>query len=132
MARALLRVCRRRGLKLLIAADPILARRTGADGVHWPEARLAGAVHFGLTTASAHSAEALARAADAGVHAIVVGPVFPSRSPSARRTIGPFRASQLARLSPVPVIALGGVNSQTARTLVGRGFAGCAAVEALI
>ncbi|GAM97297.1 thiamin-phosphate pyrophosphorylase [alpha proteobacterium U9-1i] len=130
-ARALARVARKRGLTLLIAADPALARRVGADGVHWPEKRLASPLRFGLTTASAHSPAAAARAAALGVDAIILGPVFPSRSPSAKRPLGAFHASQIARSAGPPVIALGGVSAKTARTLVGRGFAGCAAIEAL-
>lgn len=130
-ARKLARMCRTRGLVLLIAADPALARRVGADGVHWPEQRLRAGARFGLTIASAHSAEAVARATALGVDACVLGPVFPSRSPSAKRALGAFRASQLARAASVPVIALGGVNARTAARLIGRGFAGLAAVEAL-
>jgi thiamine-phosphate pyrophosphorylase len=130
-ARALARVARRRGLKLLIGADAALARRVGADGVHWPERLLARAERFGLTTAATHSAEAAARAAAVGVEAIMLSPVFPSRSASATHALGAFRASQIARAAGRPIIALGGVNAKTARTLAGRGFAGCAAIEAL-
>ncbi len=36
-ARRLAELCQRRGLVLLIAADPALAERVGAAGVHWPE-----------------------------------------------------------------------------------------------
>lgn len=129
-ARALARVARRRGLKLLIGADPALARRVGADGVHWPERLLGSAERFGLTTAAAHSSDAIARAATIA-DAIVLSPVFPSRSPSAVHPLGVFHASQMARGAGRPVIALGGVNGQSARMLVGRGFAGCAAIEAL-
>src|SRR5690606_2569699 len=72
-----------------------------------------------------------ARAAAAGVDAIVLGPVFPTRSSAGRRVLGPFRASQIARAAGVPVVALGGINAQTGAHLIGRGFAGIAAVDAL-
>lgn len=130
-ARALARLARRRGLKLLIAADPALARRVGADGVHWPESMLGSAERFGVTTAAAHSADAVARAA-AIADAIVLSPVFPSRSASAAHPMGVFHASHVTRAVGRPVIALGGVNAKTARMLIGRGFAGCAAIEALV
>jgi thiamine-phosphate pyrophosphorylase len=58
--------------------------------------------------------------------------VFPTRSKPRREPLGVFRASQLARHRAVPVIALGGVNARTARLLAGRGFAGVAAIDALI
>jgi thiamine-phosphate pyrophosphorylase len=130
---ALARVCRQRGLVLLIAADPKLARMVGADGVHWPEARLPEQrdARAWLVTAAAHSAPAVARAAAFGADACILGPVLPTRSSSGRRSLGLFHASQIARAARLPTIALGGVNARTARLLAGRGFVGCAAVEAL-
>jgi thiamine-phosphate pyrophosphorylase len=132
VARRLATICRSRGLFLLISADPELAQSVGAHGVHWPEARLPeGRLTSGLVTASAHSAAAIARARMFGADVCIVSPVFPTRSASARASLGLFHASQLAREAGLPVIALGGVNKRTARRLVGRGFAGLAAVDAL-
>lgn len=132
VAQKLARTCRSRGLPLLIAADPDLARRVGADGVHWPERLLPRARDgFSLVTASAHSAAGAAAAMAAGVDACLLGPVFPTRSGAGRDPLGLFRASQIARTASVPVIALGGVNAETSRRLAGRGFAGIAAVDAL-
>lgn len=130
-ARRLAAVCRSRGLVLLIAADPALARRVAADGVHWPERLLPDrrSPVFALVTAAAHSAAALAKAEAAGVDAVVLAPVF--RSTSGNAPLGLFHASQLARAAKLPVVALGGVNADNARRLAGRGFAGVAAVEAL-
>src|SRR5262245_27021310 len=64
LARKLARVCRARGLKLLIASDPVLARRVSADGVHWPEKR-APKQRRGekLQIIAAHSRRAIERAA---------------------------------------------------------------------
>jgi thiamine-phosphate pyrophosphorylase len=131
-ARKLAAVCRGRGLYFLISADPELANDVGADGVHWPEARLPlRRAEHGLVTASAHTREAVARAAVFGADACVLGPIFPTHSSSRNRPLGLFRASQIAHAASLPVIALGGVNDKTAPRLVGRGFAGLAAVEAL-
>ncbi|HVY84164.1 MAG TPA: thiamine phosphate synthase [Caulobacterales bacterium] len=132
VAKALAAVCRRRGLTLLIAADPALARRVGADGVHWPERLVHKArAGVGLQTGAAHSRRGLARAAATQLDAAILAPVFPSRSPSAKRPLGPLRAGILALAAALPVIALGGVNARTAKRLPGRGFAGLAAVEGL-
>lgn len=132
VARELATLCRSRGLLLLISADPELASRVGADGVHWPEARLRPRHGEGLITAAAHSAHAISAAAAAGVDACVLSPIFPTRSDAQRKPLGLFRASQIARAASLPVIALGGVNAHTARDLIGRGFAGLAAVDALV
>jgi thiamine-phosphate pyrophosphorylase len=132
-ARRLALVCGSRGLVLLIAGDPELAARVGADGVHWPEQRLPAQrdAQPWLVTAAAHSADAVARAAAFGADACILAPVLPTRSNSGRSALGLFRASQIARAAHLPTIALGGVNARTARLLAGRGFAGCAAVDAL-
>jgi thiamine-phosphate pyrophosphorylase len=130
-ARRLARISRARGLVLLIAADPALAAEIGAHGVHWPERLMpANRDGFALETAAAHSVRALARAAAAGFDAALLGPVLPSRSPTAARPLGPRLAGHMARSATLPVIALGGLDAQTGRRLIGRGFAGLAAVEA--
>jgi thiamine-phosphate pyrophosphorylase len=127
----------RHGVILLVGADGALAARLGADGVHLPErlAGRAGAVRAlrkrFLVTAAAHDLPAALRARRAGVDAIVVSPVFPSRSPSAGRVMGVRAFATLARAVSMPAYALGGVDAHTARRLAGSGAAGLAAIEAL-
>ena len=132
--RILARVCRRRGLVLLVGADPRLAGRLRADGLHLPERLAHKARRFRgrfLVSAAAHSLPAALRAQRAGAEAIVVSPVFPSRSPSAGRPIGPRALARLARRVKTPVYALGGVNVGNARKLAVTGVVGVAAIEAL-
>jgi thiamine-phosphate pyrophosphorylase len=134
-ARRLLAIARGRGLLLLIGADSALAARIGADGVHLPERLTAQAQRLRrpgwLVTAAAHSPAAVARARQAGVDAAVVSAIFPSRSPSAGAPIGPIRLALLARTTPLPLYALGGLNNKTARRLRDAGLVGLAAVDAL-
>jgi thiamine-phosphate pyrophosphorylase len=131
------RIARARGLKLLAGADEALAARIGADGVHLPErlawrARRIKARRPGwIVTAAAHSPRAARRARAAGADAVVVSPVFPSRSPSAGTPLGVLRLALLARRAGLPVYALGGVNAATAGRLGGLPLAGLAAVEGL-
>jgi thiamine-phosphate pyrophosphorylase len=130
--RALARICRQRGITLLVSADPSLALRIGADGVHWPEARLTGARHPHLIeTASAHSAAAIARAARLRIDAVFVSAIFESRSPSAGKPLGPLKFRQLARNARLPVYALGGLNARTAARAM-RHAAGWAAVDVVL
>jgi thiamine-phosphate pyrophosphorylase len=132
VAREFAAVCRSRGLQLLIGADAELARRCGADGVHWPERLMPRQrSDFPIETAAAHSARAVSNAAAARLDACILSPVFETESSSANPPIGLFRASHIARASAIPVIALGGIDVDTARRLAGRGFAGIAAVGAL-
>lgn len=134
VAARLATICRSRRLALLIAADPELAKRVGAAGVHWPERKLPDVRldGFALVTASAHSREAVMRAARSSVDACILGPIFETQSASNNAPLGLFRASQIARASAIPVIALGGVNARNAARLSGRGFAGVAAIEAFL
>lgn len=134
VARELAAISRRRGLALLIGADAALALACGADGVHWPERLLPSARSgaFRLETGAAHNAAAVAKASAAGLDACVLSPVFESKSTSATKSLGLFGASQIARASGIPVIALGGVNAGNVARLAGRGFAGVAAVDAFL
>lgn len=133
VAASLAMVCRRRHVKLLIANDPELAMKVGADGVHWPFARRAEARRwrrrFALMTASAHTPEQLRLLQDAGFDAALLSTAFPSASPSARKPLGPKKFRTLARASALPVYALGGLNADTSAQVAP--VAGIAAIEGI-
>jgi thiamine-phosphate pyrophosphorylase len=136
-ARALRKLTRERGLRLLIGADWRLAAAVGADGVHLPQRlmRLAPGLRRRrpdwIITAAAHDAAAVVAGGRRGLDALFVSVVFPSRSSSAGRALGPVRFAALVNLSRPPVIALGGVNGTTAARLRNSHAAGLAGVEAL-
>jgi len=130
-------ITRRRGLTLLVGADADLARTIEADGVHLPE-RLAGqapGLRAGhpdwLITAAAHNGDAARAGAKAGVDALVVSPVFPSRSPSAAAPLGVEGLKRIVEAVETPIYALGGVQASTVERLLETGIVGIAAVEAL-
>ncbi len=132
--RTLACICRRRGLILLVSADPALAARIGAHGVHWPEARLKGMrlKSAGLIeTSAAHAPRAIARAHRLGIDAVIVSPVFPSRSPSADRALGVLRFRQMACTARLPVYALGGLNAANAARAMTHA-AGWAAIDGVV
>lgn len=126
---ALAALCRRRRLVLLVAGDPRLARRIGADGVHWPEKRLPRRVR-GFATAAAHSLPALIRARRAGAAAALLSPVLPTLSHPGAPSLGVIRFAGLVRLAGLPVYALGGIDGATAPRLLGSGAIGIAAIGA--
>jgi thiamine-phosphate pyrophosphorylase len=135
--RRLVRIARRRRLLLLAGADPGLAARIGADGVHLPERAARSALGLKrarpgwIVTCAAHSLVAIVCARRAGADAVFVSPVFPSASASAGRPLGPLRFARLVRSARLPVFALGGINAQTAQRIARSGAAGFAAVDAL-
>ena len=130
-------IARESGLYLLVSADPDLADRIGADGVHWPERFLCKAWSRRMRgdrrtfTASAHSSAAVLRAKRAGIDAVFHSTVFGSESSSAGRAHGPYAAAAAARAAQIPVYPLGGVNTRSGRRLVGLGFAGFGCVGAV-
>jgi thiamine-phosphate pyrophosphorylase len=133
LALVLRKLAWRRGLILLIADDPALARVLGANGIHLPEAKAGDAGHWRaqnphwLITAAAHSLGAVLKASHAD--AVLLSPVFASQSHRDRPALGAARARLIARAVPLPVFALGGINAGNAASL--SGFAGIAAIGAL-
>lgn len=103
--KALARLARARGHLVALAGSRTEARAWGADLAYGP----------GGHVAPVHSAReiALARHADA----LMLSPVFPTRSHPDARALGPVRFRLLATLSGKPAIALGGMNSHRARVL---------------
>jgi len=132
LAADIMRIAQTRFLMVLIASDPALAARIGADGLHLPEARASEAAHWRarhprwLITTSAHGA---ARVPDA-VNAVFLSSVFPTESHKGRAALGPIRASAIARAMDKPVYALGGITARNAAQL-GYVFTGIAAIGAL-
>lgn len=127
------RITWRRGVTLLIGADPALARAVRAEGVHLPE-RLAASIPpirgFGLITVAAHSPRAIAKGLRLHADAVVLSPVLASDSPSAGRSLGVLRTAQLVRRAKGAVYGLGGVDGKTAGRVAATGVAGLAAVGA--
>jgi thiamine-phosphate pyrophosphorylase len=127
-------LARARGLILLIADDPVLARLTGANGLHLPERRACEAAHWRaknpnwLISASAHSGRGALQTKHADV--ILLSPVFVTGSHFQAKPLSAARARLIVRGLKTPVFALGGVTARNASLLAG--FSGIAAIGALI
>ena len=122
-------LCKAKGLVFLVGADPDLAAAVGADGVHapsWFETR----AEIGLLTASCHSSEELARAGRMGADLALLSPAFPTESHPDSEGLGATGFKALASGSPLPVLALGGVDETNAETLAGPNVTGLAAISA--
>lgn len=138
LAAVLARICRRRGIALLIGNDWRLADAVGADGLHLAEGLLKRGLCLPpdcrrrwLLTAAAHSPAALERAADFGADAALLSPVFASASHPGAAGMGAGRFARWTRQAPLPVYALGGVDRANIGRLRGSGAAGIAAIEGL-
>lgn len=133
VATRLAKIARARHLTLLIAADPLLAMEVGAGGIHWPFAMRRQARkwqgRFRLMTVSAHGGAELRRVSPDVFDAALVSAVFPSKSPSAGKPVGPGTLRTLARVSDLPIYALGGVTANTAQQI--SRTAGLASIEGI-
>jgi len=138
LAMELAPVAKRRGVLFLIAGDPLLAARVGANGIHIPEARMIDAARWRvrqphwLITVAAHSERALLRARIAGVNATLFAPVFRSASHPDNPGYGVLRFLLTSQRARIPVFALGGISAANAERLAGAHLAGLAAIEALL
>ena len=110
------RLCRARGHVLILAGPPALARAWRADGSY-------GAPCPGRTIATAHDLAEIALANRLGAAAVMLSPVFPTRSHPGAATLGPLRFRLLAARVAAPVIALGGMTPRTSRRLGARRWA---------
>jgi thiamine-phosphate pyrophosphorylase len=125
----MLQLARKRDLVVLVADDARLAALAG--GLHLPEARVWESVHWRALhprwriTAAMHGL----RLVPAGLDAVFLSPVFPTRSHPGRSALSAMRANAIAGAMTVPVYALGGVDARNAVLL--RGFAGIGAIGAL-
>ena len=114
---ALRRIAKARGHIVILADSAMTATEWGADGVYgaplalWP--RRAGL----LQLATAHDPREIAMANLKGADAILLSPVYSTRSHPGAASLGPVRFRALASLSRVPVIALGGMTSHGAKRL---------------
>ena len=132
LAENLRSVTRKHNQFLLVAGDPHLVRRVGADGLHLPEYQLErppNLTAFGLVSAACHSHRALLKAERLGVDFALVSPVFATGSHLGAAALGVHRLARLAAISKVPLVALGGINATNAARLAGINLLGIAAVS---
>lgn len=102
---ALARVARARGALVALAGSRAEARRWGADLAYGP----------GGDLIPVHSLKEIGRAR--GAAALLLSPVFATRSHPGADALGPLRFRLLAARCRVPVIALGGMKARAARRL---------------
>ena len=103
---------------ILSRADWETVAAWDADGLYGSPDHLLGAVPPGkLWLATAHDSEEMQQALAHGASGIFLSPVFASASHPGGETLGVFGFRVLAQQSPVPVIALGGMDEARAREL---------------
>ena len=116
------RAAHARGHLVVLSGSAREARNWGADGAYGPPRRL-GPGPAALRLVTAHSLREISKARNARAAAIVLSPVFPTRSHPDASALGAVRFLLLARRSPLPVVALGGMDRHYANRLRWRKWA---------
>ena len=139
LAAEALAAARAGGAMLVVNDRPDVAVILGADGVHLGQDDLAprevrpllppGAL-LGIST---HGAEQVRRAAAEPIDYVAVGPVFPTRTKAAPDPVVGLEMVRRARaLTDRPLVAIGGITEENARSVADAGADGVAVVSALL
>lgn len=137
IAKELIPICHRYGAPLIINDFPLIAVKSGADGVHaglsdTPVSEIRKM--FGrelIVGATAKTVEQAKAAEEQGADYIGVGAVFPS---STKKNAVRITAQQLREITAavkIPAVAIGGINAQNVLSLKGSGISGIAVVSAV-
>ncbi|MGB3807271.1 MAG: thiamine phosphate synthase [Erythrobacter sp.] len=111
------RIARARDHLVILADSALTAREWGADAIYGPPRSLWPRRRDLLHLATAHDLAEIGLANRLGADAVLLSPVFSTRSHPGAGTLGPVRFRLLARHSRVPVVALGGMDAHGARAI---------------
>jgi thiamine-phosphate pyrophosphorylase len=132
------------GAALIVNGLPQLAREVAADGVHLgkgtvsvEDARRIAGKHIWISVA-AHTDGDVRAAAEGGVDAVLVSPVFASRPPRSgspykvARGVAALRAARSYGRGRLRIYALGGITSENAAACASAGADGVAVIRTVL
>ena len=128
--------CRQAHARLLLNAEPELAKAFGAAGVHLTSERLMALStrpldDTYLVAASCHTPQQLEHAVNLGLDFVVVSPVQTTSSHPGARPLGFTGLRELTERASIPVYALGGMQVADLTTVFQCGAQGIAAIRGL-
>ena len=109
-------ICRSKKHLVVVSDSPDLAAEWGASGIYGAPSRIENAAPM-LRIATAHGEAEIAAAQAARADAIMLSPVFATRSHPSAQPLGAEGFHALARSTSIPVIALGGMTKRRAQAL---------------
>ena len=116
-------------IKLLIGSDIKLAEDIKADGIHFPEYMIkknkinwidiknVKSKKRWIITTSVHSIQSLKKAEGLDIDAVLLSPVFPSKSHPNSKSLGLNKFSKIVKKTKLPIYALGGINIKNVKSL---------------
>ena len=131
------KICRKFKVPLIINDNPIVALKSGADGVHVvkddassEEIRNLGGSNF-IIGATAKTVEQAQSAEAAGADYLGVGAVFPSPTKKNALRITKEKLAEICSSTSLPAAAIGGITLDNMSELYGGGMCGFAVVSAI-
>lgn len=137
VARELLPVCHEYGVPLIVNDSVKAAVDSGADGVHLglDDGDISAARYVlgenAIIGATAHNLREAQAAAEAGADYLGCGAVFATSTKDNTVPLSIDELSRICRSVDIPVVAIGGINTENAICLKGTGIAGIAVVSAV-
>jgi len=135
---AIREMCRCNGVPFVVNDDIVLAKAVKADGVHVgqddesPAAARSILGEHALVGVSVSTPDELKRTDLSGCDYIGTGPVFStSTKPDAKAVIGLSGLETIIRQAPLPVVAIGGIDSSNAGGCFARGAAGVSVISCI-
>ena len=101
----------------ILSGSAALAKAWGAHGYYAPARRLTPRRTGLFAIATAHDLAEIVAANRSKADALMLSPVFATRSHPGAKTLGPLRFLLMARHARIPVIALGGMDHGHAKRL---------------
>lgn len=102
---------------VILADSAQTAREWGADGIYGAPLSLYPQRSGLIQLAAAHDLREIGQASRKGADAVLISPIFSTRSHPGGKVLGPARFRMLASYAKMPVIALGGMTATRARTM---------------
>ena len=131
IAKQLLKFCKMKKLKLLIASDIKLAEDINAHGVHFPEYMIKkkNIINWVIVkniklrknwiiTTAVHSLQAIKNAEFFDIDAALLSPVFSSKSHPNEKNLGINKFLKIVKKTKLPIYPLGGINIKNIKSLV--------------
>ena len=120
----------------IVNGDVDLAKKIGADGIHFPEKHIFDADTQKLKEdfilgQSVHSLEMATKAELLNIDYLIVGTLFPSKSHPQGRVSGTKIIEDISGKLSVPLIGIGGISSQNCRKVIDSGASGVAVIGAI-
>jgi thiamine-phosphate diphosphorylase len=127
-----------RGKALLVVNDRVdVALAVEADGIHLPENGLPTrstrslAFHHVVVGRSVHDVDAAVKAQQESADYVFAGTIYKSKSKPDVKPVGAALVKSITEATPVPVLAIGGVDASKVEELVRAGAAGVAVISAI-